>query len=316
MSTEIINSTFDEPPPTWLGRGPGRPSKLTPERESQILSEVEKGTPVDLVAQKCGINQDTFYDWMNRGEEDRLNNKVTMFSEFTEKVLIARDRFEASLAEKWIDLSTKPQRKTRRVYKEKVVEKEDGTFETVKFLDSEIIEEVGDGDWQGIAEYMSRRYRRWKRRENVEHTGKDGGPIELQHTVSIDQFPTWLKQAIVVIGSGGQVDAEIEKTLQLYFETRFLECEKLIGSGQTGNGQDNERGNVQVVQTGNEQPENVIDTTGQIIESACLSRAVERGEEAGDGEQLGSETVTLTPRSNESERKDYRLKGTLDLDDI
>lgn len=63
----------------------------------------------------------------------------------------------------------------------------------------------------------------------VELFGKDGGPIEVDTTIKVEMLPIWLKQAIVVIGSGGSIDPEIERTLQAYFETRFFECEKLIG---------------------------------------------------------------------------------------
>ncbi len=63
----------------------------------------------------------------------------------------------------------------------------------------------------------------------VELFGKDGEPIQVESTLYVESLPTWLKQAIVVIGSGGSIDPEIERTVQAYFETRFFECEKLIG---------------------------------------------------------------------------------------
>jgi hypothetical protein len=63
----------------------------------------------------------------------------------------------------------------------------------------------------------------------VELFGKDGGPIEVDTTIKVEMLPIWLKQAIVVISSGVQIDPEIERTLQAYFEARFIECERLIG---------------------------------------------------------------------------------------
>lgn len=70
-------------------------------------------------------------------------------------------------------------------------------------------------------------------KDRHEHTGRNGGPIEVQSTVTIEQFPIWLKQAIVVVSSGVQIDPEVERVLMSHFEAKFLEAEKLAGSGTT-----------------------------------------------------------------------------------
>lgn len=72
-----------------------------------------------------------------------------------------------------------------------------------------------------------------KYKDRHEHTGKNGGPIEVQSTVTIEQFPTWLKQAIVVVSSGVMIDPEVEQVLMQHFEAKFLEAEKLVGGGTT-----------------------------------------------------------------------------------
>lgn len=72
-----------------------------------------------------------------------------------------------------------------------------------------------------------------KYKDRHEHTGRNGGPIEVQSTVTIEQFPTWLKQAIVVVSSGVMIDPEVEQVLRAHFEAKFLEAEKLVGSGAT-----------------------------------------------------------------------------------
>jgi hypothetical protein len=66
-------------------------------------------------------------------------------------------------------------------------------------------------------------------RSAVELFGKDGEPIQVESTLYVELLPTWLKQAIVVIGSGESIDPEIERTLQAYFEERFIKCDRLIG---------------------------------------------------------------------------------------
>lgn len=70
-------------------------------------------------------------------------------------------------------------------------------------------------------------------KDRHEHTGKNGGPIEVSSTVTIEQFPVWLKQAIVVISSGIQIDPEVERVLMSHFEQKFLEAEKVVGKGTT-----------------------------------------------------------------------------------
>ncbi len=112
-------------------------------------------------------------------------------------------------------------------------------------------------------------------KDRHEHTGKDGGPIEVQSTVTIEQFPTWLKQAIVVCSTGIQIDPEVEAILQAHFEAKFLEAEKLVGQSGTGSG--NEAQRIESYQGES------IDAVGQVVEST-VSRSAEGVEEAGEGE--------------------------------
>jgi hypothetical protein len=129
-----------------------------------------------------------------------------------------------------------------------------------------------------------------KYKDRHEHTGKNGGPIEVQSTVTIEQFPVWLKQAIVVISSGVAIDGELEASLKAHFEEKFLECErlKLIGNA-AGKGE-----------------RDYVDVESSVVETVEMSAETP----ATVGETEASTTTTT---------KDYRLQATkagLDLDDI
>ncbi len=129
-------------------------------------------------------------------------------------------------------------------------------------------------------------------KERHEHTGKNGGPIEVQSTVTIEQFPVWLKQAIVVISSGVAIDGELEASLKAHFEEKFLECERLKLIGNNG--------------SGNESQKDYVDIESTVVETVEISAA----ETPATTSELGV-AITTT--------KDYRLQVTkagLDLDDI
>lgn len=127
-------------------------------------------------------------------------------------------------------------------------------------------------------------------KDRHEHTGKNGGPIEVQSTVTIEQFPVWLKQAIVVISSGVQIDPEVEQVLMSHFEAKFLEAEKLAGSGATDNVQK------------------------QIAQESVLVDVV--AESVIESEEAYESTIELEPEQPEQPRSDWRSAKRLTLDDI
>lgn len=47
----------------------GRPSKLTPERSLKIIDAVRAGNYAEVAARFAGINERTFYKWMEKGEQ-------------------------------------------------------------------------------------------------------------------------------------------------------------------------------------------------------------------------------------------------------
>lgn len=64
----------------------GRPSKFTPERRQAILDAISKRIPYILAAESNGICEDTLYDWIKKGIEDRNNGIDSEFAKFSEDI--------------------------------------------------------------------------------------------------------------------------------------------------------------------------------------------------------------------------------------
>lgn len=166
----------------------GRPTKLTPDRHKFIIDKVREGVPDKVACQLAGCHEDSINQWDQNGKRHIRAGKDTVFARFSIDLKIARSELEARLAVKWAKIAVEPTTKRKRVYKEQIVTKNDGTTEAVRYLDSDTIEEIGDGNWQAGAEYLSRRFpERWKKQQTIEKTGPDGGPIQIQQaTIDIN----------------------------------------------------------------------------------------------------------------------------------
>lgn len=173
----------------------GRPSKLTPERSERIISLIRNGATHTAAAGSCGIDYTTFLRWIRDGKTDLANGHNSIYAVFAVEVFIAEYELENDLALKWNKITTEPIVKRKQTFKGEPVRDEagnivldaNGNAQITRILESETVEESGDGVWQGIAEFMARRFSgRWKRVERVETTGADGGPVEVSQTVTID----------------------------------------------------------------------------------------------------------------------------------
>jgi len=71
----------------------GRDTKLSHELQERIAASLEAGVPVKHAAPMHGISEQTFYDWMKRGEDE----ENTIFSDFSERVSRAREQGKGSL---------------------------------------------------------------------------------------------------------------------------------------------------------------------------------------------------------------------------
>lgn len=78
--------------------GPGRPSKLTPKLQEQILSLVQSGCYPEVAAGALGVSRSTFYEWMARGEGTDPDRAPTPeYAEFADAIAQAIDKSEVRL---------------------------------------------------------------------------------------------------------------------------------------------------------------------------------------------------------------------------
>ena len=71
----------------------GRPSKLTPELQAEIILLLKVGNFVETTCGTVGINKSTFYDWMNKGENS--NHPKNKYRKFQDAVVQAMAWSEA-----------------------------------------------------------------------------------------------------------------------------------------------------------------------------------------------------------------------------
>ena len=139
----------------------GRPTKLTPKIQEEILQVIRSGNYIETACAYTGINKSTFYLWLKRGarEKDRVANNPRAKIRKNEK--------------KYVDFSN-------------AVEK---ALAHAEIRDVAIIGKAAEKEWQAAAWRLERKFPdRWGRKDkySLEHSGKDGGPIETSHTEELD----------------------------------------------------------------------------------------------------------------------------------
>lgn len=66
----------------------GRPSKLTPELQAEIILLIRVGNFVETVCTTVGINKSTFYNWIKKGEQsNHPRNKYNIFQKSVKKAM-------------------------------------------------------------------------------------------------------------------------------------------------------------------------------------------------------------------------------------
>jgi len=124
----------------------GRPTKLTPEVQKQICDAIEAGNYIETAAQYAGIEKSTLYSWLKEGARAKSGKK----KEFSNAVKKALAKSEM-----------------RDVF---------------------IIGKAAEQNWQAAAWRLERKFPdKWGRKEKqtLEHTGKDGGPIETKQHIDL-----------------------------------------------------------------------------------------------------------------------------------
>ena len=139
----------------------GRPTKLTPKLQEEICKAIRAGNYIETAAAFAGISKSTLYEWLKRGarEKERLAKNPRAKIKKSEAPFVEfSDAVEKALA-------------------------------ASEVRDVMLIGKAAETQWQAAAWRLERRFpERWGRREKLalEHTGKDGGPIESVNIHRID----------------------------------------------------------------------------------------------------------------------------------
>lgn len=121
----------------------GRKSKLNRDLIDRAEKLLNAGNYTKVVCGYLGITYQTWYMWLNQGEEDRENGKKGLKCEFFERVKKA----EASAEMRAVTG----------------------------------ILQAGEENWTAYAWFLERKHHdRWAKRDKTEVSGKDGGAIEIE----------------------------------------------------------------------------------------------------------------------------------------
>lgn len=139
----------------------GRPTKLTPEVQEKICSAIRAGNYIETASAYADVAKSTLYEWLKRGqrEKDRIAKNPR-----------ARIRKEEA---PYVEFSN-------------AVEK---ALADAEVRDVMLIGKAAEENWQAAAWRLERKFPdRWGRRDKfaLEHSGKDGGPIETSHKEELD----------------------------------------------------------------------------------------------------------------------------------
>lgn len=164
-------------------RSRGRPTELTPTRYRILVEETRKGTPLVTASAMVGKRIHRVCMWLSYGDrdynkalaafesladddptktEEAFNASLSYYANFFVDMIKAAAELESDLAKTWIEQTTQPNEERTAIYREQIVEHDDGTYEVVKLLEKEVVSTSKNNDWRGTAEYLRRRFpNRW-----------------------------------------------------------------------------------------------------------------------------------------------------------
>jgi hypothetical protein len=146
----------------------GRSSKLTAQRQDQIVSLIQAGNYSSQAAQAAGISERTFFRWMQLGLE------ASEKCEAWEEAIEAWE--ELSDAERKIEEELRPREEDQPSESEilffqfwQAVKKAEAEAEAAAVLH---IKKAAQSSWQAAAWYLERKHKdRWSRQDRVTHEG-------------------------------------------------------------------------------------------------------------------------------------------------
>jgi hypothetical protein len=152
----------------------GRRPKLTEELQQRILVAVRAGVGVEESFRLAGIGVRTGHEWLRRGEgTDPRRPTAPQFAQFAQSLKKAQAEDEAAR----IARINAAGRGGAIIYTRTLTTKKGETISETRTTAPQ---------WQADAWYLERKHpERWALRHRLEHSGPDGGPIDV-HTTGYD----------------------------------------------------------------------------------------------------------------------------------
>lgn len=139
----------------------GRPTKLTEARHKAIVKAIREGNFAQVAAAAHGITEQTYYNWLTRGQADLDSGDPERESSIFAKFFEAIKQAEA-------EAEIKMMRELQR-----------------------------DEKWQRRAWWLERRFpRRWGQKQSLEVSGPEGRPIEVNAQAELESFLHDRREAI------------------------------------------------------------------------------------------------------------------------
>lgn len=160
-----------------------RPTKLTPEKQDEIVKALLGGSYFDAACEYVGIAASTGYRWMQRGRDELARRENPRVREGTE---------QWEREDKYVEFCNAVSRASAEVEVRVLSSiRTAGHGSPARFDDkgNEIMSAI-QGDWRALTWFMERRYpQKWgKVYSNQEHTGKDGGAIIIKTGMNLDDL--------------------------------------------------------------------------------------------------------------------------------
>jgi transposase len=151
----------------------GRPSKFTHEVREKVLSALRGGNYLETAAAYAGISVSTLHKYLAEGRQPGAEPDYANFAASVDEAIATAEVTEVAM----IRRAASPQTQVVRDSDGSVVRDGEG---------KPMIEVVHRGNWQAAAWILERRDPgRWGRvdRSQVEVSGPNGGPVQLEHGI-------------------------------------------------------------------------------------------------------------------------------------
>lgn len=150
----------------------GRPSKFTPETRGKIITAIRAGNYALVAARLAGIDDATFYRWLERGKDRIVNDAMVAaepeFREFCDALAQAEAEVEVRIV-------------------------------------ASVMARAANGDRDGLR-FLERRFpQRWRQQLTTELVGANGGPITTRKEPANDDLDVRLAAVLEALERAGKV---------------------------------------------------------------------------------------------------------------